>query len=196
MVAAFKPQKNHLLLLEVARRVIETVPSAHFLCAGERLPGASQGRFALRPGTGAHRDVSGYYQRVCDAIGESGLAGRFHLLGNVDEVERVYAACDVTVLTSLHEGTPNVLLESMACGVPVVATDVADNAHLVPEGRVGFVVPAGDADAMAARVQQLLSDRGARQLMGKAGRAWVAAEFSTAALAARTAAVYETLLRR
>jgi glycosyltransferase involved in cell wall biosynthesis len=60
---------------------------------------------------------------------------------------------------------------------------------------VGFVVPAGDAEAMATRVRHLLSDHEARLRMGQAARRWVTEEFSTAALAARTAAVYERLLR-
>jgi glycosyltransferase involved in cell wall biosynthesis len=196
MVAAFKPQKNHLMLLEVARRVIAAVPEAHFLCAGEPLTGAARGRLSLRPGTGAHRGVEAYHQQVRDAIRESGFAERIRLLGNVERVDRVYAACDLTVLTSRHEGTPNVLLESMACGVPVVATDVADNAYLVPEGRTGFVVPSGDAEAMAARVEELLSDEQRRRRLGEESRRWVEREFSTTALAERTSAVYERLLRR
>jgi glycosyltransferase involved in cell wall biosynthesis len=108
----------------------------------------------------------------------------------------VYNACDVTVLTSSREGTPNVLLESMACGVPVVATDVADNAHLVPDGRVGFIVPLGDTAALADRVCRLLEDAPRRREMGEAARAWVQREFSSAALARKTEAVYEDQLRR
>jgi glycosyltransferase involved in cell wall biosynthesis len=58
------------------------------------------------------------------------------------------------------------------------------------------VVPSEDAEAMAARVRELLSDEQTRRRLGKAARRWVEQEFSTAVLAERTAAVYETLLRR
>jgi glycosyltransferase involved in cell wall biosynthesis len=195
MVASFKPQKNHLMFAEVARRVLSARPDALFLCAGEPLRGAG-GPFSLRSGTGAHRHVAAYHREVSRALEQGGLAGRCRLLGQVPDIERVYRACDLTVLTSRHEGTPNVVLESMACGVPVVVTDVADNATVVPEGVAGAVVPSGDAAAMAARVLGLLADERTRRQMGAAARRHVQERFSTAAMAGRTAALYERLLGR
>jgi glycosyltransferase involved in cell wall biosynthesis len=94
------------------------------------------------------------------------------------------------VLPSVAEGSPNVLLESMACGVPVVATDVADNACIVPDGQVGYVVPLGDAAAMADRILRLLENDHLRGSLAKQARRWVVQEFSTARLAARTQAAY------
>ncbi len=193
MVASFKPQKNHLMFLEVARRVLAQRPQATFLCAGEPLRGAG-GAFSLKSGTGAHRDVAAYHLEVSRALDEAGLAGRCRLLGRIEDVERVYRACDVTVLTSCHEGTPNVVLESMACGVPVVVTDVADNATLVPEGVAGAVVPSGDAAAMAARVLALLADEPGRREMGAAARRHVQERFSPGVMARQTEALYERLL--
>jgi glycosyltransferase involved in cell wall biosynthesis len=193
MVASFKPQKNHFMLLDVARRLRDRWPDVRFVCAGEELPGARGGTLAA--GTGSHRGVDEYYRRVLDTIAAQGLGESVRLLGALERVERLYAACDLTVLTSDHEGTPNVLLESMACGVPVVATDVGDNAHLVPDRRVGALVPRGDAEAMAAEIERLLVDPRRLEAAGAAARAWVEREFSTAALAARTGRVYEDLLR-
>jgi glycosyltransferase involved in cell wall biosynthesis len=196
MVAAFKPQKNHPMFLEVARRVAARFPDALFVCAGEPLARPGGGRGWLRPGTGLHRGVEAYRERIARDLETSGLRERCRLLGRVDAVEQVYNACDLTLLTSLHEGTPNVLLESMASGVPVVATAVGDNAQLVPDGRVGHVVRSGDAEAMAARVGELLADEGRRRALGSTARAWAEQAFSSAGLGARTAAVYEELLRR
>jgi glycosyltransferase involved in cell wall biosynthesis len=195
MVASFKPQKNHPMFLDVARRVLAREPRALFLCAGEPLRGAG-GAFSLRAGTGAHRDVAGYHREVARSLGEGALAESCRLLGRVDEVERVYRACDVTVLTSRHEGTPNVVLESMACAVPVVVTDVADNARLVGDGVAGYVVPLDDAPAMAARLLDLLGDDARRRQMGRAARAHVESAFSLAAMARRTEELYATLLAR
>jgi glycosyltransferase involved in cell wall biosynthesis len=194
MVASFKPQKNHLMFLDVARRVLAKRPEATFLCAGEPLRGAG-GPLSMKAGTGAHRDVAGYRREVSRALDQWGLAARCRLLGRVEEVERVYQACDLTVLTSLHEGTPNVVLESMACGVPVVVTAVADNAALVPEGVVGAVVPSGDAAAMAAQVLALLADERRRRDLGAAARRHVETRFSTAAMAHKMEALYDDLLR-
>jgi glycosyltransferase involved in cell wall biosynthesis len=196
MVASFKPQKNHLLFLEVARRVLDRRPDTLFVCAGEPLSGASAGALSLRAGTGAHRNVDGYHRKVGEALEKHRLGDRVRLLGKVDAVERVYNACDLTLLTSLHEGTPNVLLESMASGVPVVATAVSDNALIVPEARVGHVVPSGDAAAMADHVVALLADDPRREALGVAAREWVEREFSTWALARKTGAVYEEVLAR
>ena len=191
MVASFKPQKNHFLLLEAARRVLARAPRVTFACAGEPLPGGGGG--ALSAGTGSHQDVTDYHRRVRAAIQEGGLADRVRLLGAVERVERFYAACDLTVLTSDHEGSPNVLLESLACGVPVVATDVGDNAYIVP-GAAGALVPRGDAAALAAEIEAMIFSPPRARAKGAAGRAWVEREFSTAALAERTARVYEELL--
>jgi glycosyltransferase involved in cell wall biosynthesis len=77
-----------------------------------------------------------------------------------------------------------------------VATAVADNALIVPEGLVGHVIPAGDASAMADRVVTLLSDPARREAMGRAAREWVEREFSTQALARKTGEVYDEVLRR
>lgn len=193
MVASFKPQKNHPLLLDVARRVLAHEPGATFVCAGEPLR-SQAGPLPLRAGTGAHRGVEEYHAEVARTIQDRGLSSRVRLLGRVADVERVYRACDLTVLTSRHEGTPNVVLESLACGVPVVVTDVADNRAIVPEGVAGFVVPPDDAAAMAERVRHLLGDEGRRRAMGEAGRRHVEANFSVAAMAARTGALYAELL--
>jgi glycosyltransferase involved in cell wall biosynthesis len=183
MFASFKTQKNHPMFFRAARRVLDQHPEAVFLCVGEALHGGLQGSDAYRG-------------RMQSLLHELGLRDAVRLVGNRDDLRPWYAACDVTVLTSLREGTPNVLLESMACGVPVVATDVADNALVVPNGRVGFVVAYDDDAAMAERVSGLLARPEERRGMGRAARAWVEREFSLTRLAERTAAVYRMVLDR
>jgi len=193
MVASFKPQKDHPMLVEAARRVLRARPDALFVCAGEPLRGA--GGLSLRAGTGAHQDVAGYHARVSSLLAGSGVADRFRVLGAVREVEWLYPACDVTVLTSRHEGTPNVLLESMASGVPVVATRVADNALLVPDGRVGHLVEPGDAEGLSVRLLELIGDPARRQRLGDAARGWVAERLSVRAVAQQAEELYRSLLQ-
>jgi glycosyltransferase involved in cell wall biosynthesis len=183
MVAMFKKQKRHEDFLHMARIVATRFPSARFLCVGEPLHDRREGS-------------EGYHATIRRLVEELGLRESCLFPGTRDDMPEVYNACDVTVLTSSREGTPNVLLESMACGVPVVATDVADNAHIVPDGRVGFIVPLGDTAALADRVCRLLEDAPRRRALGEAARAWVQREFSSAALARKTEAVYEEQLRR
>jgi glycosyltransferase involved in cell wall biosynthesis len=182
MVAMFKRQKRHGDFFRAALEVRKRFPEAWFLCVGEPLQANQQG-------------AADYHQEMLGLLGGLGLDSRCLVLGRRDDMPEVYAACDVTVLTSSIEGTPNVLLESMACGVPVVATDASDNRLVVPEGRAGFLVPVADVAALADGIGRLLADADLRRAFGEFGRDWVTTEFSTAALARRTGLVYLEALR-
>jgi glycosyltransferase involved in cell wall biosynthesis len=183
MVAAFKRQKNYEDFLHLARRLRDRLPAVHLACVGEPLRDNLQG-------------AADYQREVLALVDRLRLHEHIAFLGRRDDMPSVYNSFDVTVLPSKREGTPNVLLESMACGVPVVASDISDNAHVVPDGRVGFVVPLGDVAMLTQRTFELLSDTVRRTTMGQAARRWVATEFSTAALVQRTAAIYTEALRR
>lgn len=181
MFCSFKRQKNHTMFFRVARQVLDRIPEARFICVGAAL----------------HRSLqaSGEYRAQMEQmVHDMGITAAVEFLGNRDDVDEVYSACDVTILTSRHEGTPNVVLESMACGVPVVVTDVADNRLVVPDGRVGYVVPLDDDQAMAENICRLLTDEVHRRTMGAAGRDWVTREFSLDALYRKTVAIYEHVL--
>lgn len=131
MFARFKAQKNHSYFLRAAPEVIRRVPDVRFLFVGDEL----------------YLGMSGsvdYKRRIDTLVDQLGLREHCVFLGNRDDVENLYLLCDITVLPSLFEGTPNVALESMASGVPVIATNVSDNATLIPDGRAGFVVPLDD----------------------------------------------------
>ena len=182
MFASFKRQKNHRMYFRMARRVRAVHPETRFLCVGSELHGGLQ-------------TSDQYLDDMKAEIDSMGLSGAMLCLGNRDDVHDVYNLCDVTVLTSRREGTPNVLLESMACGVPVVATDVADNALVAPDGRVGYIVPYDDDEAMAERILQLFADDDARRRLGSGAREWVEREFSLDALMHKTLAVYRQVKR-
>ncbi len=181
MFASFKAQKNHPLLLAATQHLVARIPGVKILLVGDELHGGMHGSREYRA-------------RMEALIDERGLRAHCLCLGNRDDVAALYPACDVTVLPSLFEGTPNVALESMACGVPVVATNVSDNALIVPDGRAGFIVPLGDERALADRLERTLTDSPLRQAMGCSARAWVEREFSTRRLAEKTEAVYREWL--
>jgi glycosyltransferase involved in cell wall biosynthesis len=179
MFGSYKPQKNHPLFLAAAARVLERHPRTRLLLVGDPLRGGLLGSREQK-------------QRV-EALAERlGLRARCLFLGNRPDPERLYNACDVTVLPSLHEGTPNVLLEAMACGVPAVATDVGDNAYVIPHGQAGFIVPSGDEAMLADRLSQLVADASLRHRFGTEARRQMVDRFSLPRLAADTAAVYES----
>ncbi len=181
--ASYKPQKNHPMLLHAFKRVLDLTPDTQLLVVGDQLAGNIQW-FGHTSGT------DDYHAKMEALIDELGIRHRCTSLGNRNDVERIYPACDITALSSLYEGTPNVLLESMACGVPVVATNVSDNAYVVKDGVTGFLVELGDVEGMAGRIQVLLGNEALRQEMGKKANDWVMEEFSIKQLVRKTESVY------
>lgn len=181
MFASFKPQKNHLVWLRAARRVLEKVPDAKFIFIGDELHQGGSNSIEFK-------------KTIQQAVADLNLASHCLFLGNRQDVENYYTACTVTVLPSLYEGTPNVALESMACGTPVVASNVSDNAYIIPDGRAGFIVPVNDEAALADRVSRLLLDGSLQNQIARQARDWVCAEFSCSRLAEKTVAVYREAL--
>ena len=120
------------------------------------------------------------------------LAGRVRFAGYLGQsgVARAMAEADALILPSFAEGLPVVLMEAMASGLPVIATQVGGVNELVEDGVSGFLVPASDAPALTRRILDLASDPGARISMGTMGRARVAAEFDARQEAARVATLF------
>jgi glycosyltransferase involved in cell wall biosynthesis len=115
---------------------------------------------------------------ISAAIHDRGLAESVELLGDRDDVETLLASADCFVLSSLSEGLPLSVLEAMATGLPVVASDVGGVHELVVDGVTGALVPPSDPDALAAALQALLADRERGAQLGAAGRARVLADFT------------------
>ena len=90
--------------------------------------------------------------------------------GHRPDLEQVYSALDVFVLSSDSEGLSNTILEAMASGVPIVATRVGGADELVYDGRTGLLVPAGSAGEMSAAIRELINNAARRKLMGEAAR--------------------------
>ena len=125
-------------------------------------------------------------------IEEHGLTGRFVLAGFRNDLERYLPGLDLAVSSSHTEGLPVAILESMAAGVPVVATAVGGTPEVVEDGTTGFLVPPAQPAALAAKIRDLLDAPERRRAMGERGAARVRSEFTFAAQAAR----YEELFAR
>jgi len=109
------------------------------------------------------------YDSLSEQIADHELSDSVFLTGYRDDVPNVLAASDVLVLPSFREGTPRVITEAMASGLPVVATDIAGIPEQVEDGESGYLIPTGDADVLADRLDELLSDRQLRERMGQRG---------------------------
>lgn len=135
---------------------------------------ARQGRAVALVILGAGREAPALERQ----IEASGLSGRAVLAGFLPEVPRYLAAADLVVNPSLTEGLPNVVLEALAVGAPVVATDVGGVRELILPGRTGLLVPPGDALALEKAIAALLDDGPRARALAEAGRQWVVESFS------------------
>lgn len=111
-------------------------------------------------------------------IAERRLTGCVRLLGQRRDIERFFAALDVFVLSSRSEGMSNTILEAMASGAPVVATNVGGAEELVEEGRTGRLVPRENSEALCAALAWMAEREERRRVMGVAARRKAETEFS------------------
>jgi sugar transferase (PEP-CTERM/EpsH1 system associated) len=129
--------------------------------------------------------------QLLDAAGMAGLAW---LPGERPDVPDVMRGLDCFVLPSLAEGISNTILEAMASGLPVLATDVGGNAELVVQGETGEIVPAANVEALAHGLLRMTGDAARAARMGRAGRVLVESRFSLPAMVAAYQGQYDLLL--
>ncbi|MBA2246036.1 MAG: glycosyltransferase [Gemmatimonadetes bacterium] len=167
-VARLDWQKGLDQLLQAAA----LVPGVRFVIAGE---GAERARL----------------EREATALG---IADRVDFLGERSDVPDLLASADLFVLPSLIEGLPVSVLEAMAAGVPVVATDVPGTREAVQDGETGVLVQPGDPPALARAIRRLLEERSLAARLAEAGRCRVRREFSVEAMVGRVMGIYEEVL--
>jgi len=133
---------------------------------------------------------------AAEAEVRAGLDGSARLLGTraPEEMPAEFAAADVFCLPSWWEAMPLSVLEAMAAGLPVVATDVGDVARAVADGVTGSVVPVQNPEKLADALEPLLRDPELRRRQGAAGRARVVEMFSAEVTARQVSALYDELV--
>ena len=154
-VGRLHPQKGFDVLVDAVGPVLDANADMHLLIVGE---GQQRPELERRILASAHSE-------------------RMHLVGRREDVPSLMRACDAFVLSSRWEGMPNVILEAMAAGLPVVATDVEGVREIVIDGKTGIVVERTSAEALSVGIQRLMSTDDAQQ-MGSAGRQRVTDQFS------------------
>jgi glycosyltransferase involved in cell wall biosynthesis len=164
--------KNQRLFLDAAKRIAVDHPGAVFLIVGDG-------------------ELRGELEAEAAALG---IAARVRFLGWRRDLETIYGATDVFLLTSRNEGTPVALIEALAAGCAGVSTDVGGVADVLESDQVGLLAPDGDAAALAAHVVALLNDRERRRRLGAAGRALVVARYGLDRLVGDVDALYRELL--
>jgi glycosyltransferase involved in cell wall biosynthesis len=177
VIARLVSQKDHETFLRAARLVKDKMAGVKFLIVGEE-------------------EESGRLARLEALAVELGLKQEVIFTGLQRDIPAVLSIMDVSVLSSVKEGFSNVVLESMAGGVPVVATDVGGNSEAIVEGVTGLLVPPKDPAALAQAITKLLEDPDSRKAMGRAGRARVEKLFSMRRVVEQTVNLYRDLLRQ
>jgi glycosyltransferase involved in cell wall biosynthesis len=165
-------EKGQRALVSVFRSILDRVPSARLVLVGE----------------GPDESI------LREMVSQLGLSGRVFLLGHRPDIKEIFGDLDLLVLSSSTEGLPNVVLEAMATGVPVVATAVGGTSELVLDGQTGLLVPAGDAAALEHAVVEALVNRAAAAQRAIAARAHVEREFDFDRLIEATHGIYRELV--
>lgn len=170
-VGRLSPQKDPLAFVAGAPAILRKYPQAQFVMIGD----------------GPLKDA------VLAQAQEYGVQSRVHVTGWLEDAFRFMPAASVVTLTSRWEGTPYSLLEAMAWGKPVVATDVNGCAEVVMNRETGFLVPVGDSAQWAERVIDLLDEPELAQEMGRCGREYVEKNFSMREMIAKIERLYSLL---
>jgi glycosyltransferase involved in cell wall biosynthesis len=164
--------KDHPTFLRAARIVHQAAPEAGFVLAGEG-------------------PLTESLRRLAAGLG---IADEVFFTGRCEQVAELLHLSEVCVLSSRAEGFSNSILEYMAAARPVVVTDVGGAREAVTEGESGYLVNAGDYEAMAARILELLQDPVKAQTFGERGRQTIKEKYSCAAQLDRAMRLYEELL--
>lgn len=178
MVGRVQRWKGQHVFLTSAHRVLEEIPDAYFLVVGDAL-------FGL--------DLE-YRDELTDLVTRLGIADRVRFTGWRRDVPEILAASDIVVHASvLPEPWGNVLVEAMAAGKPVIASDAGGPREIVVPGGTGLLVPPGDAEAMAQAIIALARDPARREALGMGGRERVLNHFTAEVMTEHVQKIWERL---
>lgn len=171
LIARLEPAKDVATFLRAAALVAQQRQDVSFLIVGDG---------SLR----SHLEQQAHQLR---------LNGRVFFTGPRRDVPRLLSVCNLSVLSSLKEGMSNTIMESMAAGKPMVATNVGGNAELIAHGETGLLTPTQDSAALAAAMQKILEDPALAERMGQQAKRRIAQLFSAESLVTRTEQLYDEL---
>jgi len=166
------PVKDHPMFLRAAARVRAAVPDAGFAIAGE----------------------GELMEELRELAAQLGIRDDVFFLGRCDNVADLLFASEMGVLSSKAEGFANAILEYMAAGLPVVATDVGGAREAIAEDETGYTVNSGDDEKMAERIIDLLNKPEGARAMGERGKLIAAEKFSCDRHLQNTLELYDELL--
>jgi glycosyltransferase involved in cell wall biosynthesis len=156
VVAALRPDKNHLELVEAWTHVVSVFPDATLLIVGD---GPARG------------DIE-------RAVASAGLEESVQMLGRREDIPAILRTVDGVVSASVDEALPTALIEAGACRLPVVATDAGGTREIVVDGVTGRLVPIRDVPALSEALLSTMADPQKAAAFGLAGRTLVEQKYS------------------
>jgi starch synthase (maltosyl-transferring) len=174
LIGRFHKQKGHTVLLAALRLVLAQAANTHLVFCGE---GEEEARLKVRA-----QDL--------------GVTEHVHFVGLVENAYQMLSQIDIVVVPSLWEGMPNVVLEAMAAGRPVVASNIAGLDEVVVAGETGLLFKPGDPHALAAALLKLIQDPSLMNRMGRAGYELVQQKFQIRTTVEQTTNFYRAVLNK
>lgn len=165
--------KNHQMFLRAAKRIRERIDSAEFLLAGEG---------ELR-------------ENLIDRANELGIGDYCHFVGSAIDIPSLLSVSEIGVLTSRSEGFSNAIIEYMAAGLPVVATDVGGAKEAIEDGETGYLVRSDDDEALSACIIKILEDKALSDRLGQRGKEIAFTRFSAERQTDSVLSLYESVLK-
>ncbi|GEM_PF-2163762 len=154
------PKKGHHYVIAAAKKIINQCPSTRLLIVGA-----------------GRTEKDDYVQQLADQIKQGRLENHVVFTGQRDDMPEIMAAADVVVLASGSEATPEasplVIVEALAMGTPVVATNLGGIPEILHDGETGYLVPPRDSEALADAILRILQHKQGAKQMGRAGQEWV-----------------------
>ncbi|HPB31653.1 MAG TPA: glycosyltransferase, partial [Candidatus Sumerlaeota bacterium] len=179
MIGRLVREKGYLELVRAAAEIRRTHPDCHFLFVGD----------ALKSDHDASRS------EILDLIEQLGLQDRIHIAGLRQDIPELLAAMNIYTLPSWREGMPRSIIEAMAMGLPVVATQIRGCREEVLDGETGFLVPPRDSAALASALRRLLGNPEQARTMGAAGCRRAQHEYAEDLVLDRQLQVFRALIR-
>ncbi|MFC3416613.1 glycosyltransferase family 4 protein [Algoriphagus hitonicola] len=162
MIGRINPGKGQVFFLQLAEKLLSAHQNLHFVLVGDPYPG-----------------YESILEKIRKEIRNNKLEARISYLGFRRDIPEVMASLDIFVLPSiLPDSFPTVILEAMAAGKPIVATQSGGASEMVISGETGFLIPIGDVESGVNGLEKLILDEQLRESMGEKGRNRVLAEFS------------------
>lgn len=170
------PGKGQDILLKAAKKVAEQSPEVKYMIVGNK--------------------NAAYRKTLEDLSAGLGIKDKVMFTGHREDTAQIMSCLDIAVLASTThlEGLSRVIIEAMACGKPVIATDAGGNPEAVEDGRTGILVAPGDPDKLARAILEMAADANKRKRMGEAGRKRAEELFSIETNVARIEKTYEEIL--